>query len=243
MRLLLPFLFALGIFMHAPELLGQSLRNIKAEARGDKVIITYDLDASDAGQKFYVRLYSSHNNYTDPLQHVSGDEGEGVLPGKNKRIEWDAKKEVTSFDGNVTFEVRAKAILPDVYFTNPTAGNNFKRGKTYRVQWTGKAPSTAEIELVRDGQVLQTIGKTGASGDFTWSIPVSQAVGSGFSLQMVDNNRKITTSESFSIKRKIPMFLKFAPAVVAGVVIYLLMGGDGGDDGSLLPDPPGIPNG
>lgn len=105
-------LLALLIFC-AYQASGQRLENIRAEAiaGGDRVAITFDITGGQEGQKFRVSIYGSHNNFSAPLQLVSGDVGE-ITPGKNKRVEWNAKNELVEFNGNVTFEVRADGIAP-----------------------------------------------------------------------------------------------------------------------------------
>jgi hypothetical protein len=106
------FLFAVLLFS-AFQVVGQRLENIRAEAisDGERVAVTFDITGGQEGQKFKVSLYGSHNNYSAPLQQVSGDVGE-ITGGRNKRMEWNAKGELGDYNGTVTFEVRADGIAP-----------------------------------------------------------------------------------------------------------------------------------
>lgn len=104
------------------QLVGQRLENIHAEptANGERVAITFDITGAQEGQRFRVSVYGSHNNYSAPLQQLSGDVGE-ILGGRNKRIEWNAKGELGDYTGTVTFEIRADGIAP---VSTPLTNNN-----------------------------------------------------------------------------------------------------------------------
>ncbi|MGK7389343.1 MAG: Ser-Thr-rich GPI-anchored membrane family protein [Candidatus Cyclobacteriaceae bacterium M2_1C_046] len=204
-----------AVFLNANS---QTLTNIRAEAKGEVVIINYDLIAPQSDQKFDVKLYASHNNYSSPLKFVSGDVGENVQPGTNKRIQWDAKAELQKFDGNITFEVRATTAMPAVSFTNPTKGTKFKRGKTYPIVWEGGSASKEyELELYRNGVKQQTIGTVEDNQRFTWAIPIKVDNAKNYTIKLVDGNQPVAESQPFTIKRKVPLGLKIIPIVAVGV--------------------------
>ena len=48
----------------------QKLENLQAVPQGEKIIITYDISADFAGDKFDISLYASSNNFSSPLQQV-----------------------------------------------------------------------------------------------------------------------------------------------------------------------------
>src|SRR5882762_1847745 len=84
----------------------QKVENVRAAASGEQIIITYDLTGVKSDQRFKVNLYSSHNNFASPVQQVTGDVGDNIAAGKDKRIAWNAKSELSNFKGNLSFEVR-----------------------------------------------------------------------------------------------------------------------------------------
>jgi hypothetical protein len=74
---------------------------------GDKVIITYDLASDDPAQKFKITAFSAHDNYTTPLQHVTGAVGENVAAGRGLRIEWDARSSLpANFNGTISVRLK-----------------------------------------------------------------------------------------------------------------------------------------
>jgi hypothetical protein len=85
----------------------QTLEKLTATFDGEKMIVTYNLAYADASQKFKVALYSSHDNFKQPIM-VTGDAGENVLPGAAKRAVWDAKRTLPAdFDGDIQIKLKA----------------------------------------------------------------------------------------------------------------------------------------
>ena len=242
MKVLLPLLCTLCAALCIDVSYAQALKNIKAQAEGDLVIITYDLEAPDNNQKFNVELYSSHDNYRNPLRYLQGDYGDNVLPGKNKRIEWNAKSELNSYQGNVTFEVRATMAMPALRFTNPAAGTKFKRGKAYTIAWEGSGVNeNSKVQLYNNGAVSQTIGQAGNERRVTWVVPDGMALGKNYSIRLVNGTDEIASSPEFAIGRKIPLGLKIVPVIAVGAVAYLILG-NSTIENEPLPEPPGAPN-
>lgn len=247
MRIYLKYILLLAVCSVFLDAQGQSLKNIRAETKGELVVITYDLEAPQADQTFNIKLYASHDNYRTPLKFVSGDVGEGISPGTNKRLEWDAKNEVQNFNGNITFEVRASMAMPAITFQNPSRDTDFKRGKTYQITWDGGAANkNYELELYRNGVKQQTLGTAENNRRYTWSIPTTVDNGKNYSIKLIDGSKTVAESQPFAIKRKIPLGLKIIPmAVGVGAGIYFILNSDTEpiietpvDDSLPLPPPP-----
>src|SRR6266850_4032298 len=83
--------------------LSQSIENVKASFRDGKVTVVYDLTGGKPNQKYSLQLFGSHNNFNSPLTQVSGDVGQNIGSGKEKKIEWNAKLELDEFKGNIAF--------------------------------------------------------------------------------------------------------------------------------------------
>jgi uncharacterized protein (TIGR02145 family) len=84
----------------------QAITNVQAKPDGNKVIISYDIDCEFSTT---ISLFYSENggkNYIGPLSSVSGDVGDKISSGKNKKIFWDVLSETSIvFGDNITFKV------------------------------------------------------------------------------------------------------------------------------------------
>ena len=90
------------------------LSNVRASQRaGTKLVDIYN-DAADAdGDLLKVRIEVSDNDgakYSIPARTFTGDIGEGVVPGTNKHIVWDAG---TDWDGEYSDQMRVKVFAID----------------------------------------------------------------------------------------------------------------------------------
>ncbi|GAB4406014.1 MAG: hypothetical protein OHK0039_07420 [Bacteroidia bacterium] len=91
-----------------PGLQAQLVQNVTAKVVGDYVEVTYDLPG-DGSSLYEVKIYSSYDNYRDPLVHVQGDVGPRIQSGYRKSIRWDYRNaNFTNYD--VTFRVVATSM-------------------------------------------------------------------------------------------------------------------------------------
>lgn len=216
--------------------LAQKLENIKAEASGERILVSYDLVQGDASDSYTISLFASHNNFRSPLARVRGDVGAGIKTGRGKRIEWEAKAEMGSFKGELTFEVEAVVVAP---LTLKSTFGTIKRGSTQSVSWRGgTAGEKVRIELLKNGQVDSEVASVNNGGTFAWQVSGKQKPGDDYSLRLVIG-REIATSASFAIKPKIATWMKIAvPVAIAGVL--LLPKSSEGPTSDNLPAPPTI---
>ncbi|HOO08932.1 MAG TPA: Ser-Thr-rich GPI-anchored membrane family protein [Cyclobacteriaceae bacterium] len=216
----------------------QSVENVVAEARQNgKVAITYDLIGNPDTERFKVSVYSSYNGYAAPLKNISGDIATdySLVPGKGKKIEWDAAAELGTYNGELAFEVRAEAYR-FLRISKPAEGKSVRRGATTTLRWTGGHPTEKiKIELLKEGRVVSNIGEVGNSGTYDWPVPKEMVKGKGYTLRFTGSSSPVA-SGPFSIGARYPMALKVAlpAAVVFGAIVLLKKGGDGGP----LPVPP-----
>jgi len=215
---------------------GQKIENIHAEVAAEKVVVTYDLVGGEASDSYTVSLYASHNNFRSPLTRVRGDIGAGIEAGRGKRIEWEAKAEMGAFKGELTFEVEAIVVAPLVL---KTTLSGVKRSSTQSLQWRGGDHSqNVRIELLKDGQVQNELASVNNNGSFSWTVPGKQKPGNDYTLRLV-NGRETVTSTPFTIKPRIPTWVKIAvPVVIAGVL--LIPKGSEPSQSNRLPEPPSI---
>lgn len=202
-------------------------------------MITYDLNATEAGQKFKVSLFSSHDNYTQPLALLTGDAGDNVLPGKNHRVTWDVKNSVPpDFEGEIRIKVKAARLVPvpepikteaaSKLVIKPLIQNSYKKGSTIEMSWAGGlAGDKLIIELLKGGEVRQKIAeKANSPQTWSWRVPKDMKAGKDYVVSVTNSSRggDRATSQVFSIKPKIPLLLKIAPVIAVGGALAFLGG-------------------
>jgi hypothetical protein len=222
---------------------GQSINNVRASFQDGKVVVTYDLTGGNEKQSYHVSLFSSHDNYASPVLSVSGDVGSNRQSGVANRIVWDVGLDLGEYKGTLTFRVSADPLPMAYEFTKPALSTSYRRGKQASISWNGGMVSeNVTIELLNNGNVVQQISNARNSGIQNWAIPKGMAKGSGYQLRLRSSNGQTINSNNFSIKSKVPLALKVAPVVIAGLVIALLPTSDPGPDRIVdLPAAPSAP--
>jgi hypothetical protein len=222
----------------------QRITNVQAQVVGDYVSIQYDLAGEVPGQVFEVALYSSHNEFTQPLKQVRGAVGPDITPGREKNIEWGAQKELTRFTGEVTFEVRANLTFSPIAIQHPELESVFRRGHAYKLQWKGGlAGEKLRLELIRDGFPNQVIDNVANTGNYSWRVAEETPIAENYRLKITAQSNNILntkTSDLFAIKRRIPLVAKFIPAgILVGAIGFWAAGQlrDPGTEEPILPPP------
>lgn len=205
----------------------QTVQNVRAAFDGERVQITYDLNYADASQKFKVAFYSSQDNFTHPLTLLTGDVGDEVAPGRDRKVVWFAKDVLPpDFDQEITFKIRV--TLPDAakLSLKPLEKTVVKRGTTMVVSWIGGAPTDqVTIELLKDGQLQERVAENIVNAhEYRWLIPKKLKTDEGYSLRIANPNKigDETTTQAFIVKPRVSMLVKLLPVVV-GAGVYLLL--------------------
>ena len=221
----------------------QSLENIRSVIRNNIIEIRYDLvedQVSEARYEIYV--YSSHNQFTSPLEKVTGDVGKDISTGLDKLIIWDPKSELSGFQGEISFQVVLNIFIPYVSFINPIDGSSIKRGNTNIIKWRGgNANDKLQLELYQNNTRIRVLQSIDNIGEFNWAVPKDIKPGKDYQLKAtsITNSDFSSFSKSFEIKRKVPLMFIIAPAaVVVGVVILLWP--EGTPENQSIPDPPNL---
>jgi len=218
----------------------QKVENTRAEVVGDKIIVTYDLIQGEQGDSYAVSLFSSFNNFRSALTQVSGDVGSGVKLGLGKKITWEAKQEMGSYRGSVTFEVEAVLVAP-LMLKSPIESS--KRGAKVPLVWRGgNQQKNVKIELLKEGEVVAIIDNVANQGTYEWQMSSAVKAGKDYSVRLT-NGSETATSPPFDVKRKIPVWALVAvPVVVAGVLLLPKSSSDSLTKTDRLPAPPSILN-
>jgi hypothetical protein len=228
----------------------QKLAVKKVELAGEKIIVHYDLDDSNPNNEYQINLFASTNNYGTPMAKVTGDVGNEITHGLNKKIIWNIKEELGPYKGKLAVEVRGRVFVPVAKLTGLSTRSKFKRGKTHTIAWKPGSTNPIHIELMKGGQRVSGELNQPNNGSFSMFIPEHASIGSDYTIRITDarNSEDVVNSQPFAVSRKIPLLLKVVPVAAVGGLIVVLAGGSGGGGGggggsTTIPNPPGTPDG
>lgn len=232
------------------SLSAQKIENVRATATEDQIIVTYDLIGATAGQEFRIQLYSSVDNFSSALLKVTGDIGNRIPAGLQRRIVWNSREELKNVKAEVTLEVRGEALAPLVpqvekpvvstatiapYSVRSPGGAGVRRGKTISIIWSGgAAEENISLDLLQNDAVQQKITVMKNSGNYQWSIPSKMKTGH-YQVKLTGPNGD-ATSNTFKIKPKVGLMIKLLPVLAAGGVAAVLLSGS--KKSKDLPEPP-----
>lgn len=235
------FLLILGCLSFIPGL-SQTITIKKVELAGENIIVHYDLDDSNPNNEYKLELYGSNDNFISPLKNVKGDIGPEVIPGVNKTVEWNIRKEYGNYKGRVALEVKGKVYIPFVKLQNFNTEKKYKRGTSINLGWKPGSPNPVNIELYKSGQRVHGDNGLPNNGSHTLYIPSNTKRGSDYRLKITDarNSEDVLYTNDFTVKPKVPLLLKLFPILAIGGAVATLTGGDGPagkPSEQTLPDP------
>ena len=222
----------------------------KVELAGDKIIVHYELDDSNPNHEYQLSLFSSVDNFGAPLKKVTGDVGDEIKPGVNKKMEWNIREEMGSYHGRISLEVRGKVYLPFVKLQNFDVNKNYKRGKSHDITWKPGNTNPISIELFQGGKRISGEVNHPNNGSYSLFIPANVKPGKDYRLKITDtkNSSEVIFSPYFKVVPKVPLVVKLLPIAVIGGVIAVLAGkkpasddGGGGDQTTNI-ELPALPN-
>jgi len=214
--------------------------------QGGDVYISYDLQDENLDRKYVLNLYSSLDNFVQPLTEVEGDIGIDLAVGGNKRIIWHAKKELgDDFDGNVALELKGKLYIPFVTLNDFADFTKMKRDRPYQLTWSagrGSDVLTWNLYNSKDEKV-HTFTNIANVGNYELLIPKDIKPGDNYRMKITDQNNKedMIFTPRFRITRRVPLYVNVALISLGLVTAYLLIDAAGGEppptQEDLLPDP------
>jgi hypothetical protein len=211
----------------------------KVEYKNQKVLLHFSIIDTVATRTYTISLFSSRDNFTVPLQKVSGDIGLEVPPGGKKIVSWDVAAEYgNAFSGKIGLEIRGRVYIPFVRLENIKRDDVIiKRGKPYQITWTGGSPQNIlNFELYRGDKRQFVFPNIANVGHHAFVFPTSIKPGKNYHFKITDSKNKdeIVLTRSFSVRRKVPLLLKAVPILVIGSVVgYLMLPGES----RIIPDP------
>ncbi|MFM8349175.1 MAG: hypothetical protein ACKOAR_14125 [Bacteroidota bacterium] len=193
----------------------------RMEQAGDDLIIHYNLSDSVSGRSYTVNLYSSTDSYINPLTKVTGDLGLEVKPGGNRQIIWHAREELgATFRGAVSLEVRGKVYIPFVKMDGLKDYRRFKLRKTYRITWTGgRENQVLNFDLYKGERKVSTFDNIANVGRYDLRFDnVKPGRGYRFRISDVRNKDELVITDTFALRRKVPLLLKMVPLAAIALV-------------------------
>jgi hypothetical protein len=229
------------LFFPCTYSVAQQVSNVRAEAKGDVIYVYYDLKGFMDNQKYKISLFSSHNQLEEPLALVSGNVGDTITAGKDKRIEWQAKNELSRYNGEISFQIQATLVYSPLAMASSQIKKEYKRAKAHTFSWRGGvADEKIRLELFNGNTRVAETEDIPNKKQYKLKIPANAKPGDQYRLRVTTLNHpdNSTLSNTFSVKRRYSWPVKLIPAaIVAGAVIYQLTR----KPDLRLPDPPGVP--
>lgn len=219
------FFLSMIIPVHAQKL---AISDVQL-AQGN-VIITYELNDENIDRRYALHLYTSNDNYIQPLQLVSGDIGIDIAVGGNKKIIWKAKEELgADFVGDLAIELKGSVYVPFIYLDGFDDYKILKRGKPYDITWTGgRGDNVLSFELYRDDLKVKVFEERPNVGNSSIVITTDIKPGKNYRFKISDSRNKdeVIFTNYFRVKRKFPLALKLGLIAGVGTLIATMTQGD-----------------
>lgn len=209
----------------------------KIEHAGDNIVLYYQLIDSISNRSYTINVYSSLDNYINPLTKVTGDLGLEIKPGGNRKITWLAKEELgPDFTGEVSLEVRGKIYIPFVKLDGFDDYKKFKLKKNYKITWTGgRENQVMNFDLYRGDKKITTFPNIANVGQYNLKFENVKPGGKySFRISDIRNKDDVVVTEPFKIKRKVPLLVKLLPILAAGYLATTLAGSS---EDNTIPEP------
>ncbi|CAD5293128.1 MULTISPECIES: hypothetical protein [unclassified Imperialibacter] len=199
----------------------------KIQLKDNEAIINYDLKDDILERKYALFLYSSQDNFIQPLEKVSGDVGVNLSVGGNKKIVWKPKEEFgEDFVGQLAFELKGSVYVPFIFLDGFDDYKELKRGKPYDLVWSGgRGDNVLNFELYKGENKVAVLEERPNVGNTKLILPVKVKPGKDYRLKISDkrNRDEVVFTEEFTIRRKVPLALKLGVFFTVGVATGLLI--------------------
>lgn len=232
------FAIVLSFIANAQEV---TITQVELQANGD-VLVHYNLQDERLDRKYSLYLYTSADNFIQPLEKVTGDVGVDLSVGGNKKVIWHAKEELgETFKGGVSLELKGSIYVPFIALDGFDDYKVFKRGKPYDITWTGgRGDNVLNFELYRGDDKVKVLEERPNVGNTTIVIPTDVKPGRyKFKISDSRNKDEVVYTLDFRVKRKVPLVMKLGiAAMIGGAVGYLASSGSSEAGEPKIGEPP-----
>lgn len=219
------------------------------EQNGESISIKYTITAIKSNQEQYsVALYSSADEYKSEIQ-LPKVQSQNISPGQDLKLTFNGQQVFGGYEGDINFKILITKTFAPLEFVYPKEETTIRVGKTLKVVWDGGTIHDFYNLEYKSGLKLNTpIGESLNQKTYNWTIPEDQTPGT-YNLRLSSNsgNTSPILSGNVVIKKKIPLVIKLAPAIIAaaGVGTYFILnsGSEGGTESipTNIQDPPDPP--
>jgi len=222
----------------------QEIKIVQTEFYNNEIIIHYELNDTQQGNLYLVSVFSSHDQFSNPLKFVVGDVGGEISPGVNKKIVWKINKELENINSRIVIELRGVLSIPIAKFTNIKKEMTWRRGRHHILTWHAGNNHLLNLQLLSNGKKVWEEKSVANSGIHHFKLPIKIPKGKNYSIRLVDskNENVYSTSKEFKIKAKHSLAFKSLLFVSASLVYFLLNNSGNSTDDVNNQKPKEIPN-
>jgi hypothetical protein len=217
-----------------------AIAKVELLSSGD-VVIHYNLSDENTDRRYALYLYTSTDNFIQPLELVEGDVGVNLSVGERKTIIWHAKEELgADFVGGLSLELKGNLYVPFISMDSFEDYKVFKRGKAYDLTWTGgRGDNILNFELYQGNEKVKVFEERPNVGNTTLVIPKDVKPGEyRFKISDSRNRDEVVFTSNFQVKRKVPLAVTIGSGVVVGGAAVALIQLLGTGEEEKIGDPP-----
>ncbi|MBL7834067.1 MAG: hypothetical protein JNK18_08935 [Cyclobacteriaceae bacterium] len=212
---------------------GQNIEISGIALNNKQITVTYNLNDSVPSNSYIIRVYSSWDGFTQPL-NATGDVGLDIKTGLHRSFVIPVPAD-SLLNKPLSLEIRGRLFIP---FINTSAINQYKKFKRqvdYNLSWTGgSAQNILVFDLYdRNNRKVHAFTNIGNAGHHTFRFPTHIRPGTYyFRISDSKNEDEVVTTNPFIIKRKVPLWLKAIPVLGAGSLAIILLSNSQSGQGS-----------
>lgn len=220
------YFIILLLILSSVSAFSQEVKIREVRLHGENIEIRYDLIDDRTDRSYSIQLYTSTDNFIQPMQLVEGDAGIDIPVGQNKLLVWKAKEELGVIEASMALELKGNIYIPFIDLQGLEDGMVFKRSKPFDLIWSGgRGDNVLNFELYQGDNVIASFEERPNVGNTTMQIPGNIKPGDNYRFRISDSRNKdeIVFSNSFSVRRKIPLGVKIGAAFFIGAVTGYLI--------------------
>ncbi len=213
-----------------------TVSNLSLSESGE-VSFNFQISAKSSAREVYdIIIYSSKDNYTNPLDVQLNS----LSPQVDYSVKFDGLEKIGPFDGVLQFKLKAVATLFPVR-VEEMENTKLKRGKSVLVSWNDYHESGwYNVDLYQNGEVKANLISNHRGLSYESELPKDLEKG-GYEIRVVPSNDERLQSDGYPIviKGASKALFILGPLVAAGGGFMILNGGESGE--AQLPNSPGPP--
>ena len=222
-------IYSLGfmLLLLIPTSIAQEIKITNINLAGDNIEVQYNLHDERIDRTYIINLYTSKDNFIQPMDLVSGDVGIDIAVGEKKVIVWNAKEELgEEFEGAIAIELKGHYYVPFITLDGLEDGKIFKRGQPNDFVWAGgRGDNVLNFELYKGENLVKSFEERANIGNTTLTIPTKVKPGNDYRFRISDSNNRdeVVFSNSFTVKRKYPLGAQLGVALGVGFGLGFLV--------------------